>query len=73
MLVCMYGPGYRGACQKGEEDFDTLQAAEPPCCVNNHKWSLGLIPFGLKSLVLMTLVIWPNFLRLSVSDIGHLA
>ena len=51
-----------GACQKGEEDVDTLQAAEPPCCVSNDKWSLGLIPFGAKALVLMTSVTWLNFL-----------
>ena len=24
-----------GACQKGEEGVDTLQAAEPPCSVSN--------------------------------------
>ena len=46
----MHGPGYRGACLKGEEGVDTLQAAEPPCSVSgpvkiNLKTSLsgGLI------------------------------
>ena len=37
------------------------------------KWSLGLMPFGLKSFGLIQLVTWPNFLKLSVSGIGHLA
>ena len=37
------------------------------------KWSLGLMPFGLKSFGLIQLVIWPNFFKLSVSGIGHLA
>ena len=32
------------------------------------KWSLGLRPFDLKQLVT-----WPNFFKLSVSGIGHLA
>ena len=62
-----------GACQKGEEDVDTLQAAEPPCCVSNDKWSRGLLPFGLKYLGQMTLVTWLKSFRLSVSGIGHLA
>ena len=31
----MYGPGYRGGCQKGVEGVDTLQAAEPPYSVSN--------------------------------------
>ena len=35
------------------------------------EWSLGLIPFGLKSLGLMTLVTWLNFFKLSVSGVGH--
>ena len=37
------------------------------------KWSLGLMPFGLKSFGLIQLVTWLNFLKLSVSGIGHLA
>ena len=37
------------------------------------KWSLGLLPFGLKSFGLIQLVTWLNFLKLSVSGIGHLA
>ena len=37
------------------------------------KWSLGLMPFGLKSLGLIQLVTWLNFFKLSVSGIGHLA
>ena len=37
------------------------------------KWSLGLMPFGLKSFGLIQLVTWPNFFKLSVSGIGHLA
>ena len=39
----------------------------------NGKWSLGLMPFGLKSLGLIQLVTWLNFFKLSVSGIGHLA
>ena len=31
----MYGPGYEGACRKGEGGVDTLQAAELPCSVSN--------------------------------------
>ena len=37
------------------------------------KWSLGLMPFGLKSFGLIQLVTWPNFFKLSVSGIGHMA
>ena len=37
------------------------------------KWSLGLMPFGLKSFGLIQLVTWLNFLKPSVSGIGHLA
>ena len=37
------------------------------------KWSLGLMPFGLKSFGLIQLVTWLNFFKLSVSGIGHLA
>ena len=36
------------------------------------KWSLGLMPFGLKSFGLIQLFTWPNFFKLSVSGIGHL-
>ena len=42
-------------------------------CVLGGKWSLGLMPFGLKSLGLIQLVTWLIFLKLSVSGIGHLA
>ena len=31
-----------GACQKGEEGVDTLQAAEPPCCVSNGPVKINL-------------------------------
>ena len=41
-----------------------------PC---KGKWSLGLMPFGLKSFGLIQLVTWLNFFKLSVSGIGHLA
>ena len=41
-----------------------------PC---KGKWSLGLMPFGLKSFSLIQLVTWLNFFKLSVSGIGHLA
>ena len=37
------------------------------------KWSLGLMPFGLKSFGLIQLVTWPNFFKLTVSGIGHLS
>ena len=37
------------------------------------KWSLGLMPFGLKSLGLIQLVTWLNFFKPRVSGIGHLA
>ena len=37
------------------------------------KWSLGIMPFGLKSLGLIQLVTWLNFFKLSVSGIGQLA
>ena len=37
------------------------------------KWSLGLMPFGLKSFGLIQLVTWLNFFKPSVSGIGHLA
>ena len=37
------------------------------------KWSLGLMPFGLKSIGLIQLVTWLIFFKLSVSGIGHLA
>ena len=37
------------------------------------EWSLGLMPLGLKSFGLIQLVTWPNFLKPSVSGIGHLA
>ena len=37
------------------------------------KWSLGLMPFGLKSFGSIQLVTWLNFFKLSVSGIGHLA
>ena len=40
---------------------------------SDGKWSLGLMPFGLKSLGLIQLVTWLNFFKLSVSGIGHLA
>ena len=36
-------------------------------------WSLGLMPFGLKSFGLIQLVTWLNFFRLNVSGIGQLA
>ena len=36
------------------------------------KWSLGLMPFGLKSFGLIQLVTWLNFFKPSVSGIGHL-
>ena len=35
-----------GACQKGEEDVDTLQAAERPCSVSN-----GPVKINLKTCV----------------------
>ena len=41
--------------------------------VPNGKWSLGLMPFGLKYFGLIQLVTWLNFFKLSVSGIGHLA
>ena len=31
-----------GACQKGEEGVDTLQAAEPPCSVSNAPVKINL-------------------------------
>ena len=34
VYVCM-AQVTEGACQKGEEGVDTLQAAEPPCSVSN--------------------------------------
>ena len=34
-------------------------------------WSLGLMPFGLKSFGLIQLVTWLNFFKLSVSGIGR--
>ena len=37
------------------------------------KWSLGLMPLGLKSFGLIQLVYWLNFLKPSVPGIGHLA
>ena len=37
------------------------------------KWSLGLMPFGLKSFGLIQLVTWPNFFKPSASGIGHMA
>ena len=37
------------------------------------KWSLGLMPFDLKSFGLKQLATWLNFFRLSVSGIGHLS
>ena len=40
---------------------------------SDGKWSLGLMPFGLKSFGLIQLVTWLNFFKLSVSSIGHLA
>ena len=39
----------------------------------NSKWSIGLMPFGLKSFGLIQLVTWPNFFKVSVSGIVHLA
>ena len=41
--------------------------------IQQGKWSLGLMPFGLKSFGLIQLVTWLNFFKLSVSGIGHLA
>ena len=41
--------------------------------IQEDKWSLGLIPFGLKSLGLMTLVTWLKNFKPSVSGLGHLA
>ena len=40
---------------------------------SNGKWSLGLMPLGLKSFGLIQLVTWLNFFKPSVSGIGHLA
>ena len=40
---------------------------------SDGKWSLGLMPFGLKSFGLIQLVTWLNFFKLKVSGIGHLA
>ena len=37
------------------------------------KWSLGLMPFGLKSFGLIQLVTWLKFFKLSVSGISYLA
>ena len=50
-----------------------LQALHNWSVQNHGKWSLGLMPFGLKSFGLIQLVTWLNFFKLSVSDIGHLA
>ena len=45
----------------------------PLCRCMEGKWSLGLMPFGLKSFGLIQLVTWLNIFKLSVSGIGHLA
>ena len=41
VYVCM-AQVTEGACQKGEEAVDTLQAAEPPCSVSNGPVKINL-------------------------------
>ena len=63
-------------CRKVEIFFtetSSLKRPVPPDMPHYGKWSLGLMPFGLKSFGLIQLVTWLNFLKLSVSVIGHLA
>ena len=40
-----------GACQKGEEGVDTLQAAEPPCSVSNGPVKINLKTSGSGGLI----------------------
>ena len=57
----------------GDENKPLLEKDIMPHILSAGKWSLGLMPFGLKSFGLIQLVTWLNFFEPSVSGIGHLA
>ena len=55
------------------QEADSTHFFRPISVHPNGKWSVGLMPFGLKLFGLIQLVTWLNFFKLSVSGFDHLA